>query len=108
LRIIHPIVAVLTGLLLVRVVSSRRVPDAPRRGRWARAVIVLVVAQIVAGGSNIALLTPIWMQLIHLLLADALWISFVWFIFDVRRDQSWAMNSSSEDTGAAHTIPSQT
>jgi heme A synthase len=32
----------------------------------------------VAGGLlNVALLAPVWMQVLHLLLADLLWIAFV-------------------------------
>jgi heme A synthase len=37
----------------------------------------LVVVQIGAGLLNVALLAPVWMQLVHLLVADALWIGFV-------------------------------
>lgn len=108
LRITHPIVAVATGLLLVRIVSSRRIPVEVRGGRWARAVVGLVVAQVVAGGLNVALLTPVWMQLVHLVLADALWVSYVWFAFDLRGTHSRPASSSDEDTGAAQTIRSQT
>jgi heme A synthase len=36
-----------------------------------------VIIQLAAGMVNLALLAPIWMQIIHLLLADALWIAVV-------------------------------
>jgi heme A synthase len=42
--------------------------------RWTAG---LVVAQIVAGVLNVVLLAPVWMQIVHLLLADLLWISAV-------------------------------
>ena len=42
-----------------------------------RAVAGLAVAQVVAGFVNVLLLAPVWMQMVHLLLADALWIAFV-------------------------------
>ena len=33
--------------------------------------------QLAAGFLNVALLAPVWMQIVHLLLADVLWIAFV-------------------------------
>ena len=35
------------------------------------------LVQVAAGLANVALLAPVWMQVVHLLLADALWIAFV-------------------------------
>ena len=35
------------------------------------------MTQLVAGVVNVMLLAPVWMQLLHLLLADALWITLV-------------------------------
>jgi heme A synthase len=37
----------------------------------------LAIAQLVAGPLNVALLAPVWLQLVHLLLADLVWISLV-------------------------------
>jgi heme a synthase len=37
----------------------------------------LVVVQLSAGVINVFLLAPIWLQLVHLLLADAIWITLV-------------------------------
>jgi len=34
-------------------------------------------AQLLAGAVNLLLLAPVWMQMVHLLLADLLWISLV-------------------------------
>jgi heme A synthase len=39
--------------------------------------VLLVAVQLAAGAVNVLLLTPIWMQLVHLLLADLLWLSLV-------------------------------
>jgi heme A synthase len=36
-----------------------------------------MLVQLVAGLVNVALLAPIWLQLVHLLLADLAWISLV-------------------------------
>jgi heme A synthase len=38
---------------------------------------VLIVLQWLAGALNVALLAPLWLQLGHLLLADAVWITLV-------------------------------
>ena len=40
-------------------------------------VTVMVFVQVLAGFANIYLLAPIWMQLLHLLIADVLWITVV-------------------------------
>jgi heme A synthase len=47
---------------------------AVRRGRWTAA---LVLVQWAAGMANVLLLAPVWMQIVHLLVADLLWIAFV-------------------------------
>jgi len=36
-----------------------------------------VFAQLCAGAVNIALLAPVWMQLVHLLMANLVWIALV-------------------------------
>ena len=47
------------------------------QSRLAIYVLVLVLAQLVAGAINVILLAPIWMQITHLLLADLVWIALV-------------------------------
>jgi protoheme IX farnesyltransferase len=42
-----------------------------------RGLIILVAMQLLAGMVNIYLLAPIWLQMIHLLLADSIWILLV-------------------------------
>lgn len=77
LRILHPAIAVVTAALLMFV--------APRIGRgddartYGRAVAALAAAQLGIGALNVALLAPVWMQLVHLFVADLLWIAFVLF-----------------------------
>ena len=78
LRIAHPVLA-LAGVLVAAFVAGRvlqSADDAPtRRAAWL--VPALALAQIAAGVVNVALLAPVWMQVVHLLLADALWVAFV-------------------------------
>jgi heme A synthase len=78
LRIYHPVLAVLTGVYLFlagRAIAAAR----PGIGAlvFSRAIALLVVVQLVAGFVNILLNVPVWMQLVHLLLADLLWVSVV-------------------------------
>jgi heme A synthase len=73
LRALHPFVAAAVGLWLIYY-AALRAPGAPRA---AQAVIALVVAQLLAGILNLVLLAPIGTQMIHLLLADLLWIALV-------------------------------
>jgi heme A synthase len=77
LRVAHPILA-LAGSLAVAFVAARALQHGARRvRRLAWTVPALALAQIALGLLNVALLAPVWLQLLHLLLADALWIAFV-------------------------------
>jgi heme A synthase len=75
LRVWHPFIAVAVGLyvlLLTRLILRSRPVAADR---LAQGVAVLVVVQLVAGAFNVALLAPVWMQLLHLFLACAVWLA---------------------------------
>jgi heme A synthase len=78
LRVLHPVVAVGAGLywLVVARIAARLRPD-PATRRFAALVSGIVVLQLLVGAANLALLAPIWMQLVHLLLADLVWIATV-------------------------------
>jgi heme A synthase len=78
LRWWHPLIAGAAACWLVIYV----VASASRRSdlrRWAWIVLGLAGAQLVAGAVNLLLLAPVWMQIVHLLLADLVWISLVLF-----------------------------
>lgn len=78
LRIIHPVIAVLVGgYLLVVAVMTLSSPGPAATKRMARRLAGLVLLQFCFGAANIILLTPVWMQVIHLLTADLIWISLV-------------------------------
>ncbi len=78
LRVAHPLLA-LAGAVAVAVAAWRVLQageDAPpRSAAWT--VTGLVLLQLLVGLANVALLAPVWMQLVHLLLADFVWIAFV-------------------------------
>jgi heme A synthase len=78
LRLLHPVIALASGVLVIGSSALVRVLGAPGRARtFARIVTLLFVAQFTAGVVNLTLLAPIPMQLVHLLLADATWIALV-------------------------------
>ena len=80
LRVLHPAAAVAVGLFLIVTATAIAVrTNEALPGRLARALALLVLAQWLAGIVNIALLAPIWLQLGHLFLADAVWITLVLF-----------------------------
>jgi cytochrome c oxidase assembly protein subunit 15 len=75
LRILHPLTAVIAGLficwLLVR--SIKR----PSEHKLALLVLSLLVLQFGLGVADVTLLAPVWLQILHLLGADLLWIALV-------------------------------
>ncbi len=75
---LHPLLAVTVGayLVAIAVVAKRTRPGAWAK-RFANSVIALVIAQLGLGLLNAALLAPVWLQLVHLLLADLLWLALV-------------------------------
>jgi heme A synthase len=78
LRVYHPILAIMTGVYVViaaQIVARRR----PTQGtKVASALLILLfLAQLGVGTINIALLVPVSLQLIHLLMADLVWIALV-------------------------------
>jgi heme A synthase len=78
LRVLHPILAVLVGvysMVVGRLAVAWRPNRATRRLSWA--LIGLFVAQLLIGAINVALLAPIFMQIIHLFMADLVWIALV-------------------------------
>ena len=78
LRTLHPIVALLAALACVAAARSAIEKGADDRARRAAfALVALVVTQVLAGLVNVALLAPVWMQIVHLVLADLTWIALV-------------------------------
>jgi len=77
LRLFHPGIAVAVGLLTFILALRMRDSGSLAAIRLARWTCGLVVLQILAGLLNIGLLAPVWMQVVHLLLADLLWIAFL-------------------------------
>jgi heme A synthase len=78
LRVVHPVLAVIVGAYAIFAgffAASRR-PGAATR-TFARVLAAIFLAQLVVGVANVALLAPVFMQLFHLLMADAVWLTLV-------------------------------
>lgn len=76
LRVLHPVLAAVAALALPAAagwLARRR----PALAVAARRVVVLIALQVVAGFVNLALAAPLGLQLVHLLLADLVWIAWV-------------------------------
>lgn len=79
LRTLHPLIAIGAGLAML-VLARRQLESpfrSPRTQRDARLLMFLVLLQMTGGVINVALLAPIWMQVVHLLMADLMWIALV-------------------------------
>jgi heme A synthase len=78
LRVVHPVIAVGTAFYLILIAGLPSViGEHPDSKRWARALIALFVVQLIAGVINVLLLAPLWMQQLHLFLADLGWITLI-------------------------------
>jgi heme A synthase len=78
LRIVHPFVAIATALyVVVAGILARRLRPGEETARLSRLLVALFAVQVAAGAINVVLLAPVWMQLVHLVLADAVWIALV-------------------------------
>jgi len=80
LRIYHPILACLMFVLVAATVyvSGRRSPST-WASRFGQAVVGLMLLQLLIGLLNVQLHAPIWLQMIHLLMTDLIWIGFILF-----------------------------
>jgi heme A synthase len=76
LRLLHPVIAAAAGVWLamygVGILARNR---GARAYVWA--MLGILAIQILTGSLNLLLLAPVWIQMVHLLLADLLWISLV-------------------------------
>ena len=78
LRVLHPVIAIFTGIVMVvvsQVIAQMRPVAGTRMA--SRVLLGAYVGQLALGTLNIVLLAPIPIQLLHLLLADVIWVAFV-------------------------------
>lgn len=78
LRILHPAIAIGVGVLLLVVgMITRMLRPGRYTKRFARQLFILFVLQLAVGSLNVVLLAPILIQILHLLMADAVWVTLV-------------------------------
>jgi heme A synthase len=81
LRILHPILALTLGIIVgglgIPALRSREASATAKRLAWG--LIALTTVQAGLGALNLILMAPVWMQLVHLFVADLLWIVLVLF-----------------------------
>jgi heme A synthase len=90
LRLLHPAVAILSAVyLLWASVGAMQVQseESALRKAGARAALMVMV-QVLAGFANVYMLAPVWMQLLHLLIGDVVWITVVLLICEDARARS--------------------
>ena len=88
LRVLHPVLA-LAAAAAVIVLGARMARGGTMfAARMRRAAAALVLLQIALGFANVVLLAPVWLQLLHLLVADGIWIAFVLLGADALADRA--------------------
>ena len=76
LRLLHPIAAMIGGIYVVWIISkgsTRHVRFSPRPS----VLIMVFILQIALGAMNVVMLAPVWLQIVHLFIADVFWILLV-------------------------------
>jgi heme a synthase len=75
-RLFHPAVAIVAACCVLWVIW-RRSTGRNRFSGSAIALITLLFMQVIIGMTNVLFLAPVWIQIGHLFVADALWILLV-------------------------------
>lgn len=90
LRVSHPIFSISVGIYLVLLASwiKNKFAESASIIRWANVLSLLVLIQFASGAITLLTLAPIMMQIVHLFLADAVWISFVLMSAGVLAEQT--------------------
>lgn len=85
LRIAHPIIAIFSAIYLLGVsVALKQTLENASVRRLANVVFGIVILQTLIGFLNVGLYAPGWLQLTHLLVAQALWIALVLLGYEAR------------------------
>ena len=102
LRVWHPVIASFVGLYLILFSASLAVE---RRDQWSKRFAValgtLFAIQLVAGMVNLILLAPVWMQIVHLFLADLVWIALILLTAQTLSTAQPIVNAEADPTQAS-------
>jgi heme A synthase len=84
LRVIHPSISIIVSALLIytgRILTGWRPGGGTKR--VSNIMALLIGVQLVAGVANLFLHAPVWLQIVHLFLADLIWIALMLLAFTV-------------------------
>lgn len=81
LRIFHPGMAIAVGgyLAALGLLGPKKHRDGPYVPISGATIIGLVLLQLICGGLDALLAAPVWLQIVHLFIADMVWVAFVFF-----------------------------
>ena len=78
MRVVHPLMALgVGGLIGLAFRLARRERATPALRRTGYALMGAYALQLGLGALNVALQAPVWLQLVHLLVADVIWILLI-------------------------------
>lgn len=81
LRIWHPLFSIIVSAFLFyvgyRILGQNDDNPDNQINRLVNALFIVIALQVIGGFVNVILLAPVWMQIVHLLLADILWIVII-------------------------------
>ena len=101
LRVVHPVLAVLAVFAIAFASRGWSIVASPAR----RLIVILTGVQLIVGVLNVRLGTPLTLQLVHLLIADMIWILFVWLSAQLLSSSD--AKAAGELVGARQTMPEQ-
>lgn len=80
LRVYHPLLACVVFLLVAATVFiARRRSSSKQAVQFGQVLVGLLLLQLLVGLVNVQLHAPIWIQMVHLLVTDLIWIAAVLF-----------------------------
>ena len=89
LRILHPAFAIFSAVYVafaaLWIMKAKITSDATRLAWFA---VGMTAIQMIAGTINVFLLAPVWMQILHLFLADVLWVILVLLVVEASAARS--------------------
>lgn len=100
LRVVHPVIAAFVGMYLFTLTMFLNGVENSSTRKFAVWLRTLVIVQLSAGGANILLLAPTWMQLVHLLLADGVWLLTVLYAASLLAEQHENAREPTRETRA--------
>ena len=88
LRIYHPVLAIITTSYIIFIVWKLTNKASVILQKLKISITIIFILQLMAGFMNIVLLAPIWLQLLHLLMANLAWTGCILFSSQVLSEET--------------------